>query len=650
VSLTHPRTTRSTFAQQAREHLGSLRTLLAADHPPELDVLQHATGATRSLRGNASLLGLDSCQGFLGRMFHLLEDVTANEVPWSSRLHAILQEASDVEERYVEALEGGETNPRIDELSRLEVLMASWKKQEESRQDDLGSTGDNPQRPESQTASPEGIHSTLQTLVTSVGKLSESAQKKRLPRDVHECLKTLEHEITALQATVATLSAQLDTLPDDSETGLRNHCEGGLHHLVESAAQEVLEQAHESGVRLAVRATGSLDIDEDELGGAILEVLRNLWSDSLAAQAQVGQASIDTVVRVDEERLLVEVRDAAMSRDARSQDDDVLGRYAGLRRLRPLVESLQGLVDVEPARIEHCRFRVSLPRTRRDLVTRVFRVGTHEVAIPASAIDSVHAFESVGVSQDVSGALVEIDGRSIPLVHLAVLRSDPSFDELARQYVVVIGSFERRAAFFASGPARTLSGTAPDEPPTGWLSDLQSAEGAVELLDPGALLGRRKLPPVREESALTEQEKETTGSTLFVTRESEEKQELQGQPTVLIVNSSEVEGTSLRHLLQGASFRALSVRTGTEALEILARESIQLLICDLRLPEMNAQQISEHRKENGEFVDIPVLLVLSHVGDQGHLVAQQLGAADFVRSPVDQDEFVATVRRLTDVS
>jgi CheY-like chemotaxis protein len=155
---------------------------------------------------------------------------------------------------------------------------------------------------------------------------------------------------------------------------------------------------------------------------------------------------------------------------------------------------------------------------------------------------------------------------------------------------------------------------------------------------------------VREEEPLTEEETESTESTLFVTRDKQEEREPQGRPTVLVVNSSEVEGTSLMHTLQAASFRALTVRTGSEALDILATESVQLLICDLRLPEMNAQQISEHRNRSGEFTDIPVLLVLSHVGDQGHLVAQQLGAAAYVRSPVDQDEFVTTVKRLTDVS
>jgi CheY-like chemotaxis protein len=359
------------------------------------------------------------------------------------------------------------------------------------------------------------------------------------------------------------------------------------------------------------------------------------------------------VVRVEEERLLVEVRDAGVDRhrrDTTASDDDVLSRYPALRRLRPLLESMQALVDVEPSRISGCRFRVSLPRTRQCLVARVIRVGTHELALPASAIDSVHDFGAVQVNQDASGALVAVDGRSIPLVHLAVLCGDPSYDELVRQYVVVVGSFERRAALFASGPLRTVSGQTLPVSPADWLSQLQCDEDVFELLDPGALLGRRKSTKVRGAAVHDKVDRDAGEPTLFVDRMAPAAQPARSTCTVLVVNSSEVEGTTLSHSLKGASFRAITARTGTEALQILATEPIDLMVCDLRLPEMNAQQISEHRKRTGEHATVPLLLVLSHVGEQGHLVAQQLGAADFVSSPIAQDDFVMVVKRLTEVS
>jgi len=82
----------------------------------------------------------------------------------------------------------------------------------------------------------------------------------------------------------------------------------------------------------------------------------------------------------------------------------------------------------------------------------------------------------------------------------------------------------------------------------------------------------------------------------------------------------------------------------------LEREPVDLLICDLRLPEMNAQRIAERRRRSGRHATIPVLLVLAHAGEQSHLVVQQLGAADFIRAPVQGEELTAIVQRLMEGS
>jgi two-component system sensor histidine kinase ChiS len=185
---------------------------------------------------------------------------------------------------------------------------------------------------------------------------------------------------------------------------------------------------------------------------------------------------------------------------------------------------------------------------------------------------------------------------------------------------------------------------------TAWLSTLQCDDETLEFLDTGALLGRRKIARAAEAPAAVEEILEPEATALFVTRDSQEEQEPVTTRTVLVVNSSEVEGAALSRILKESSFNTITTRTGAEALEFLRTESIDLMVCDLRLPEMNAQQISEHRNRTGNHAEIPVLLVLSHAGDQSHLVTQQLGAVDHVRSPVKQDEFVMVVKRLMEVS
>jgi len=212
-------------------------------------------------------------------------------------------------------------------------------------------------------------------------------------------LVPLAHELVALARAMAALPGPVAT-ERPFEDGLRNHCEGVLRSLVEAAAQEVLDEAKERGSCLAIRATGSLGEVDDELGGAILEILRNLWSDSLGLQGERAEAEIDCVLRVDEDRLVIEVRDPGVQPQRGLGDDDVLANCPGLRRSRPLVESLQGLVWVQPQDPPGCRFRLALPRSTAPRACHVIRVGARAVALPAPALEAVHAAAEAQVQQD----------------------------------------------------------------------------------------------------------------------------------------------------------------------------------------------------------------------------------------------------------
>ena len=75
-----------TLASQGSDHLERMRELLGSSAPPDVAVVKRVIAATRALRGTASLQGLDVLQGYLGRVFQLLEDVESGEVPWSARL------------------------------------------------------------------------------------------------------------------------------------------------------------------------------------------------------------------------------------------------------------------------------------------------------------------------------------------------------------------------------------------------------------------------------------------------------------------------------------------------------------------------------------------------------------------------------------
>ncbi len=609
------------FVMQGKEHLRGLHATLGSVEPPEQAVLQRLTHATRALRGSASLLGLDAFQSFLGRLFSLLEDLESSDVPWSARLQVLLDEAHESAGSYIEALDRGDPRPRIDELMRVEERLVSWRREAARRFEEPVRHAD-PQHVVSQSDLSQRLLD-LATLVRQTrepqGVLVAEIEARLSQAEVTD----LGRELIALGQALAAPRLSV-AAPVPFEEGLRNHCEGVLRSLVDAAAQEVLDEARERGLRLALRATGSLGEVDDELGGALLEILRHLWSDSLALQAARGEAQIDSVLRADEDRLIVEVRDADVRSPRGAGEDDVLGRYPGLRHSRPLVESLQGLVWVEPTDAPGCRFRLSLPRATSQCAGLVVRIGAHAIALPAAAVESVHPFAAAHVEQDGAGAMVEVEGLRVPLLHLAFALQDTSYEELAHEFVVVIGSFERRAALLASGPCAARRGVLRPGVIGPWLGLLETGSTPVPVLDVAGLLGRRRLP---SPAVVTDA---TTAARV---------------PTILVVNSSNVERQALVGLLGAGGRRTLAVRSAEEAWEALERSRVDLMICDLRLPEMNAQRLAELRRQSGKHSEIPLVLVLARAGEQSHMVLRQLQAQGFVSSPIHADELTQVVQK-----
>ncbi len=612
------------FATLAHEHLDALRELLGRSAPPDMGAVQRVTQATRALRGSASLIGLDTFQSFLGKLFGLLEEVHSSEVPWSARLETLLGEAAHAQTRFLESLRRAETSASDEALVHVEELVNFWRREEARRYENVA-----PHR-ESQLEVARGdgdgdVEQTLLSLVESARELQAAVGMGKGNAALHAGLKSLASELAALGETLEATSREVPTTTEKFDEGFRNHCEGALRSLVESAAREVLDRAEDSDVRLALRATGAIGDIDDELGGVLLEILRNLWSDSLAMQAPRGTARIDCVIREDDERLIAEVHDPG-PRVRGTQEHDVFSRYTGLRRCRPDVESLQGLVWVEPPASPGCRFRVALPRTTTQPSAQIVRIGAHEIALPTSAIESMHPLADVQATQDQAGAVIEVDGVRYPVLHLAFVLQDVSYDELERETVVVVGSFERRAALFASGPSGSVSGPRTSAPAGPWAGSLDTVRGAVPVLDIGSLLGSR-----RPGSAAPSEPPDDTSKQAA---------------SILVVNSSEVERGTLAGLLGDASYRTLAVQSAEDALEALQHGAADLLLCDLRLPEMNAQRLAELRKRSDRLAEVPILLVLSHAGEQSHLVVQQLGASGFVRSPIERDELLNVVNRL----
>lgn len=80
-------------------------------------------------------------------------------------------------------------------------------------------------------------------------------------------------------------------------------------------------------------------------------------------------------------------------------------------------------------------------------------------------------------------------------------------------------------------------------------------------------------------------------------------------------------------------YQVLQARNGLEALEILQREIVQLIISDVMMPEMDGFEFCAKVKSTLEFSHIPVILLTAKNSLQSKIEGLELGADAYVEKP-----------------
>jgi DNA-binding response OmpR family regulator len=110
---------------------------------------------------------------------------------------------------------------------------------------------------------------------------------------------------------------------------------------------------------------------------------------------------------------------------------------------------------------------------------------------------------------------------------------------------------------------------------------------------------------------------------------------------ILIVDDEPKIVRVLRGYLEAAGFQVLTAYDGMEALAAFRRESPDLIVLDLMLPEVDGLDVARAiRRES----DVPVIMLTARVDEADRLIGLELGADDYVTKPFSPREVVARVR------
>jgi two-component system KDP operon response regulator KdpE len=111
---------------------------------------------------------------------------------------------------------------------------------------------------------------------------------------------------------------------------------------------------------------------------------------------------------------------------------------------------------------------------------------------------------------------------------------------------------------------------------------------------------------------------------------------------VLIVDDEPAIRRFVRATLSVQDYRVLEAEDGRTALEVVARNPLDLLVLDLGLPDVDGFEVIRRLREGGSTV--PIIVLSSRTDEAGKVRALDLGADDYVTKPFGVDELLARIR------
>jgi DNA-binding response OmpR family regulator len=107
--------------------------------------------------------------------------------------------------------------------------------------------------------------------------------------------------------------------------------------------------------------------------------------------------------------------------------------------------------------------------------------------------------------------------------------------------------------------------------------------------------------------------------------------------TVLVVEDERKVRELVRDCFESEGFGVLTTASGAEAITLVERSSPDLVVLDLRLPDVPGEEVA---REVRRFSAVPILMLTAKASQQERIAGLELGADDYVTKPFSPRELI----------
>lgn len=117
---------------------------------------------------------------------------------------------------------------------------------------------------------------------------------------------------------------------------------------------------------------------------------------------------------------------------------------------------------------------------------------------------------------------------------------------------------------------------------------------------------------------------------------------------ILVVDDEEIITKTLQKLIKKEGYDVETAKSGKEALEKIKQKDFDLLIVDVRMPEMDGietiKKIREYLKQSNK-QQIPEIVITGYADLDKYQEGTELEVADYLSKPFDNQDFLKIVKK-----
>lgn len=113
---------------------------------------------------------------------------------------------------------------------------------------------------------------------------------------------------------------------------------------------------------------------------------------------------------------------------------------------------------------------------------------------------------------------------------------------------------------------------------------------------------------------------------------------------ILVVDDDKNTRTLLKAVLEGEHYTVFTAGNGEEALDVLDREHIDLVVLDIMMPKMDGYQFTSTLRENQN--NLPILMVSAKQLPADKKKGFLVGTDDYITKPIDEEEMLLRIKAL----